>query len=107
MTYGQPMNARRASLRTLLLAVCASMVAAGAVAQQGAPASTEPTTPASVARQFALSYLDFWSAPNASTLVATPVFYAPHVVFHGRSMTSDALFAEKLRFVARWPDRSY
>ena len=108
MTYGQPMNARRASLAAVLVAVCASIVApSSAVAQQAAPPSVAATTPASVARQFALSYLDFWSAPNPSTLVATPVFYAPQVVFHGRSMTSDAVFAEKLRFVARWPDRSY
>ncbi len=102
------MNARPASLSAAALAVCVTVLAAGTTdAQPVAPPSTEATTPASVARQFALSYLDFWSAPNPSTLVATPVFYAPRVVFHGRTMTSDALFAEKLRFVARWPDRSY
>ena len=102
------MNARPASLSAAALAVCVAVLpAATASAQPAAPASAQATTPASVARQFALSYLDFWSAPNPSTLVASPVFYAPRVVFHGRSMTSDALFAEKLRFVARWPDRNY
>ncbi len=102
------MTARPASLSAAALAVCVTVLPAGTTsAQPAAPPSAEATTPASVARQFALSYLDFWSAPNASTLVATPVFYAPRVVFHGRNMTSDALLAEKLRFVARWPDRSY
>ncbi len=99
------MNARPAPLSAACLAVCAILT--GARAQPAAPPFAEATTPASIARQFALSYLDFWSAPNPSTLVATPVFYARRVVFHGRSMTSDALFAEKLRFVARWPDRTY
>lgn len=102
------MNARPASLSAAFLAVWVTVVPPSAArAQPGPSPSGEATTPASVARQFALSYLDFWSAPNPSTLVATPVFYAPRVVFHGRSMTSDALFAEKLRFVARWPDRTY
>lgn len=100
------MNARPASLSAAALAVYVAVLpAATASAQPAAPPSAH--APASVARQFALSYLDFWSAPNPSTLVASPVFYAPRVVFHGRSMTSDALFAEKLRFVARWPDRNY
>jgi hypothetical protein len=102
------MKARPASLSAAVLAVCATLTPAPAArAQAVPPPSADAPTPAGVARQFALSYLDFWSAPNPSTLVATPVFYAPRVVFHGRSMTSDALFAEKLRFVARWPDRTY
>jgi len=102
------MNARPASLSAAVLAVGVILVpACTASAQPVAPPSAEANTPASIARQFTLSYLDFWSAPNPSTLVATPVFYAPRVVFHGRSMTSDALFSEKLRFVARWPDRTY
>jgi hypothetical protein len=102
------MTARPASLSAAVLAAYGILVpGCTASAQPAAPPSTEVPTPASVARQFALSYLNFWSAPNPSTLVATPVFYAPRIVFHGRSMTSDALFAEKLRFVARWPDRTY
>lgn len=102
------MNVRPASRSAAVLALCLTAAWRGtACAQAAAPRSADAPTPASIARQFALSYLDFWSAPNASTLVATPVFYAPRVVFHGRGMTSDALFAEKQRFVARWPERSY
>ena len=62
---------------------------------------------ASIAREFAISYLDFWSAPNPTTLHATPVFYADRVVFHGRAMTSRQLVAEKKRFLRRWPERQY
>jgi hypothetical protein len=70
-------------------------------AQQSAP------TRASIARQFALSYLDFWSRPNAATLFASPVFYAPRVRFHGKAMRPSELMAEKQRFVRRWPVRRY
>ena len=54
-----------------------------------------------------MEYLAFWSAPNAVTMTATPEFYAPLVIFHGRGMTARELFEEKLRFVRRWPERSY
>jgi hypothetical protein len=62
---------------------------------------------ASVAQELAESYLAYWSAPNVVTLDATPEFYAPHVLFHGRQMTARALFEEKRRFVRRWPVRQY
>ena len=54
-----------------------------------------------------MSYLDFWSAPNPTALHATPVFYADRILFHGRSMRSRQLVAEKERFVRRWPERQY
>jgi hypothetical protein len=62
---------------------------------------------ADAARQLMMDYLDFWSAPNALALEAMPRFYAQHVDFHGRRMSAEALFAEKRRFVRRWPVRSY
>jgi hypothetical protein len=40
-------------------------------------------------------------------LAATPEFYAPRVIFHGRSMTTRELLDEKRRFVQRWPERRY
>ena len=59
------------------------------------------------ARRLATAYLDYWSAPNAVTLDATPDFYASRVEFHGREMSARALFEEKRRFVRRWPVRDY
>jgi hypothetical protein len=55
----------------------------------------------------ALDYLAFWSASNAEALQSTPEFYTPRVTFHGRSMSAQALFDEKRRFVQRWPVRDY
>src|SRR5215203_5814262 len=87
----------------------------GASAPSGRPAPTgtetaaraaprperAPPEPSAAAQQLAMEYLAFWSAPNAVTITATPEFYAPLVIFHGRGMTARELFEEKLRFVRR------
>jgi hypothetical protein len=59
------------------------------------------------ARNLAQNYLSVWSASNYQTLRATPGFYGSEVRFHGRSMSTAALLAEKRRFVQRWPNRRY
>jgi len=59
------------------------------------------------ARQLAVDYLTLWSAPNELTLKVMPLFYGERVDFHGRSMSTKAVMAEKRRFVRRWPVRSY
>lgn len=61
----------------------------------------------SVAKAFALDYLNSWSAPNDSALEATAAFYAPRILFHGREVSMKRLFEEKRRFVRRWPERDY
>jgi hypothetical protein len=71
------------------------------------PRETAAAAQERAARQLAIDYLDFWSAPNAVTLEATPDFYAPRVEFHGREMSARALFEEKRRFIQRWPVRAY
>ena len=63
--------------------------------------------PAGAAQQLAIDYLGYWSAPNAIALGATPDFYAPKVLFHGRVMSARALAEEKRRFIQRWPQRYY
>lgn len=65
------------------------------------------TAPAAAAQRLAVDYLNYWSAPNALTLDATPHFYAPKVLFHGRLMSARALAREKRRFTQRWPYRNY
>jgi hypothetical protein len=77
-----------------------------------APIDPAPAVPArkeavTAAETLAGAYLDYWSAPNAVTLDATPDFYAPRVEFHGRLLSARALFEEKKRFVRRWPERQY
>jgi hypothetical protein len=75
------------------------------------PETPPPEAPArrqlAEAQDLALTYLDYWSAPNAVTLDATPDFYGPRVQFHGRALSARELFRQKQRFVQRWPERSY
>jgi hypothetical protein len=59
------------------------------------------------AKSFAISYLNSWSGPNEAVLDSTAEFYAPQVLFHGRTISMRALFNEKRRFVQRWPERDY
>jgi hypothetical protein len=82
----------------------------GAEARDGGMTSATRRSDSSqeqAARQLAVDYLDFWSAPNALTLEIMPDFYGPRVEFHGRAISADALMQEKRRFVRRWPVRSY
>lgn len=65
------------------------------------------STRAAVARDFAVDYLQSWSASNEVALEATAAFYAPRILFHGREMTMKRLFNEKRRFAQRWPERDY
>ncbi len=71
------------------------------------PEGDKRSARASAARDFAVEYLESWSAANEVALEATAEFYAPRVLFHGREMTMKRLFNEKRRFAKRWPERDY
>lgn len=71
------------------------------------PETGKQAARASVARDFALDYLNSWSASNDAALEATAAFYAPRILFHGREVSMKRLFEEKRRFVRRWPERDY
>lgn len=92
------MAARRAELRTMLSAPSR---------QPGSQTDPRAAEWANAARRLAADYLDSISAPNSETLAMAPRFYGERVQFHGRSMSTAALIAEKRRFVRRWPQRRY
>jgi len=71
------------------------------------PDADKRSARASVAKNFAINYLESWSASNDVALEATAAFYAPRVLFHGREVSMQRLFNEKRRFVRRWPERDY
>jgi hypothetical protein len=71
------------------------------------PDADKRSARASVAKNFAIDYLESWSASNDVALEATAAFYAPRVLFHGREVSMQRLFNEKRRFVRRWPERDY
>jgi hypothetical protein len=70
-------------------------------------ASSQDYKRARAARDFAFSYLDFWSAPNRVTLASASSFYGSTVRFHGAMRTRGSVLAEKRRFAQRWPGRTY
>ena len=59
------------------------------------------------ARDLAFRYLSLWSAPKRVAPALAASFYAPAVTFHGQRRTLASVLAEKRRFAARWPDRTY
>jgi hypothetical protein len=71
------------------------------------PDADKRSARASAAKNFAIDYLESWSASNDVALEATAAFYAPRVLFHGREVSMQRLFNEKRRFVRRWPERDY
>jgi hypothetical protein len=71
------------------------------------PVRSAPGTRQQVAQSLAVDYLNRWSTSNRQALQTTPKFYGSSVLFHGRRMSFGELFAEKRRFVQRWPDRDY
>jgi len=52
-------------------------------------------------------YLRLWSSSNQAALADVHLIYAPQVKFFGRRMDRRSLAAEKMRFVRRWPIRTY
>jgi hypothetical protein len=80
---------------------------AAAAARPGSAGVTEKASLEKAARQLAVDYLDFWSAPNPLALDTMSAFYGPTVEFHGREIGARALMEKKRRFVRRWPVRAY
>lgn len=80
---------------------------AAAARPHKAPEENRQADRAEKAKHFAARYLETWSAPNDFALEATAEFYAPRVLFHGRTMSMTRLFKEKRRFARRWPERDY
>ncbi len=60
-----------------------------------------------IARDFAVRYLRQWSSPKGAAPASTGPFYAPAITFHGQRRTLASVLAEKRRFAARWPHRTY
>lgn len=75
--------------------------------QPGDPAEEEREARIRAARDFTLRYLETWSAQNDAALDATAEFYAPQVLYHGRTISLKKLHGEKRRFARRWPEREY
>src|SRR5690349_10782167 len=76
-------------------------------AAQTSPPARDLTAMGDLSADLANSYLRLWSSSNEAALADVHEIYAPRVTFFGRHMDRRSLAAEKLRFVHRWPIRSY
>ncbi|MDB5594573.1 MAG: exported protein of unknown function [Hyphomicrobiales bacterium] len=52
-------------------------------------------------------YVRVWSTNEGVNRDSMREFYADRVVYYGRSMTREQVFADKLRYIAHWPQREY
>jgi hypothetical protein len=58
-------------------------------------------------RRLAADYLTHWSRVEKVTLEEVASFYAPSVLFYGKTLRPRDLVEEKRRFIERWPIRDY
>lgn len=72
-----------------------------------APQNEKRLSRADSAKDFAIDYLESWSARNDLALGATAELYAPRILYHGRTVSLERLYKEKQRFIQRWPEREY
>src|SRR4051812_16255488 len=84
--------------KVLLLVCCATAIPS--VASARATAETR-------ALELSRAYLSVWSSRGHAALAQVRYLYAPQVRFYGRTMNHSTLYAEKKRFVERWPVRQY
>src|SRR3954447_16634208 len=59
------------------------------------------------ALELSRAYLSAWSSRGHAALARVKYVYAPQVHFYGRTMNHSSLYAEKKRFIQRWPVRRY
>ena len=52
-------------------------------------------------------FFSIWDNNARVTPQTVNNLYAPHVVYYGRPMTVDQVYADKRAFVRRWPNRRY
>lgn len=53
------------------------------------------------------AYLAMWSSNDGVTARAVERFYAPRVIYYGKSFSRAAVLADKKAYVRAWPVRSY
>lgn len=77
-----------------------------ATASSGAPLVGDLTPYAAASRRLAIEYLSTMSG-SGPAVAAAGRLYGPTVALQGRPTALAAVLAEKRRFIARWPERSY
>jgi hypothetical protein len=69
------------------------------------PAATEMT--ATEARVWLEDYVRIWSSDRDVNIATVNKYYAPVVTYYGRQMGRNQVLDDKLRYIRRYPVRSY
>lgn len=59
------------------------------------------------AEQAVQAYLALWSRNSGINEASVERFYAPNVVYYGKSMSREAVLADKQAYIRQWPSRDY
>ena len=89
---------RNVSLALPILLGCA----APALAQE----SGEPLT-AAIAQRRLENYVHTWSTNAGVNPATVGNYYAPQAIYYGKPMSRAQILADKLRYIAAWPERHY
>ena len=87
---------------TLLLFVVPPLLVARPARAQDVDGGTKAE-----AEQAIQAYLVIWSQNADVTQAAVKRFYAPRALYYGHSLSRAQIFADKLAYIRRWPQRSY
>jgi hypothetical protein len=90
-------------MRTILLAAILSASTMPAYAQL----DSVPQRTRDWAQKQVENFVEVWSRDEGVTRAAVERLYAPRVVYYGKSMSREAIFADKRAYIAHWPRRRY
>ena len=90
-------------MRTILLAAILAGLALPAQAQL----DTVPQRTRDWAQRQVENFVEVWSRDEGVTREAVARLYAPRVVYYGKSMSREAIYADKRAYIAHWPRRRY
>ena len=90
-------------MRTVLLAAILSASTMPAYAQlDSVPERTREWAQAQVEK-----FVAVWSRDEGVTREAVERLYAPRVIYYGKNMSREAIYADKRAYIAHWPRRRY
>lgn len=90
-------------MRIVLLAALLS----GAVHPAQAQLESVPGRTRDWAQKQIENFVEVWSRDEGVTRAAVERLYAPRVVYYGKSMSREAILADKRAYIAHWPQRRY
>jgi hypothetical protein len=92
---------KNAPATTLTAMIALQALTGAALAQEQRPAGQQDA-----ARKLDL-YVQVWAQDAGVNASSVREFYAPRVVYYGKSMSREQVLRDKLNYIAAWPVRDY